>query len=432
MSGRSAYRVLIPIDDDAIAPSLLPLAAAVIGQRDGEIILLGVVTVPEGRNLSEGAAEAKVRRQTLADLKQHYRDVPIRVKPRIRVGHTPWREITTTLHHEEVDLLLVAWNGDPMARLMGAPLEVVLAETPCDIAIARGANWPAAKRILLPLRGGPYAELAVNLSLALAEGNQGAITLLNAAPPDRADNAAQAFLPLLRQLPRSRPIQVQGDVAASIISEAAAHDAVVMGASSRAGEPGPKPLGPLSAQIARDTTANLIMVKSPTAHAPIEDEADYHDRALSILTDKWFGENTFDADEFADLSQLVAIKQERGLTISVGLPALNEQETIGKVIRVIQRALMDKVPLLDEVVLIDSCSEDRTRDIARRLGVPVYIHQEILPQYGAQRGKGEALWKSLYVLKGDLVAWIDTDIVNIHPRFVYGILGPLLRHDTIQ
>ena len=64
---------------------------------------------------------------------------------------------------------------------------------------------------------------------------------------------------------------------------------------------------------------------------------------------------------------------------------------------------MDEVPLIDELVLIDSRSTDRTVEIARSLGVPVYVHQDILPQYGLQRGKGEALWKSLYVTRGDLV-----------------------------
>ena len=93
---------------------------------------------------------------------------------------------------------------------------------------------------------------------------------------------------------------------------------------------------------------------------------------------------------------------------------------------------MDKLPLLDEIVLIDSNSIDRTRDIARELGLPVYIHQELLPQLGARRGKGEALWKSLLVTRGDIVVWIDTDIVNIHPRFVYGVLGPMLIDPKIQ
>jgi glucosyl-3-phosphoglycerate synthase len=91
-----------------------------------------------------------------------------------------------------------------------------------------------------------------------------------------------------------------------------------------------------------------------------------------------------------------------------------------------------RVPLLDEVVLIDSNSTDHTRRIAEKLGVPVYIHQKILPDYGARKGKGEALWKSLFVTRGDIIVWIDTDIVNIHPRFVYGILGPLLTNPQVQ
>ena len=66
------------------------------------------------------------------------------------------------------------------------------------------------------------------------------------------------------------------------------------------------------------------------------------------------------------------------------------------------------------------------------MGVPVYIHQEILPEAGpALSGKGEALWKSLHVLKGDIIAWVDTDVTNMHPQFVYGLIGPLLREPRL-
>ena len=128
----------------------------------------------------------------------------------------------------------------------------------------------------------------------------------------------------------------------------------------------------------------------------------------------------------------MALKEKQGTTISLALPALNEEETVGKVITTIKKALMDDIPLLDEIVLIDSNSTDRTREIAEELGIPVYIHQQLLPELGARSGKGEALWKSLLVTKGDIIAWIDTDIVNIHPRFVYGIIGPLLLNRHIQ
>ncbi|MBI4926557.1 MAG: glucosyl-3-phosphoglycerate synthase [Anaerolineae bacterium] len=154
--------------------------------------------------------------------------------------------------------------------------------------------------------------------------------------------------------------------------------------------------------------------------------------AISILVDKWFAENTFHADEFGDLHQLMALKEQQGSSISLALPALNEEKTVGTVIRAIKKALMDDIPLLDEIVLIDSNSSDRTREIAADMGVPVYIHQELLPELGVRRGKGEALWKSLLVTKGDIIAWIDTDIVNIHPHFVYGIIGPLLLEQNIQ
>jgi glucosyl-3-phosphoglycerate synthase len=148
--------------------------------------------------------------------------------------------------------------------------------------------------------------------------------------------------------------------------------------------------------------------------------------------DKWFAENTFHAAEFADLKHLLALKEQQGLTISLALPALNEEATVGRVIKTVKRALLDEVPLLDEIVVIDSDSTDRTREIAAKLGVPVYVHQHLLPELGARPGKGEALWKSLFVTRGDIIAWIDTDIVNIYPRFVYGILGPLLFNPRIQ
>jgi glucosyl-3-phosphoglycerate synthase len=83
-------------------------------------------------------------------------------------------------------------------------------------------------------------------------------------------------------------------------------------------------------------------------------------------------------------------------------------------------------------VLIDSNSTDRTRQIAQKAGIPVYIHQDLLPAHGARSGKGEALWKSLFVTRGDIIIWIDTDIVNVHPRFVYGIIGPMLINPEVQ
>ena len=84
--------------------------------------------------------------------------------------------------------------------------------------------------------------------------------------------------------------------------------------------------------------------------------------------------------------------------------------------------LMEKFPLIDELVVVDSESDDDTRAIAESEGARVVCHSEILPRYGSYRGKGEALWKSLYATSGDLIAWCDTDVIDWHPRFLYGTL----------
>ncbi len=136
--------------------------------------------------------------------------------------------------------------------------------------------------------------------------------------------------------------------------------------------------------------------------------------------------NTFHHSDFSDLRRSVDEKERQGLTISLALPTLNEERTIGKEILVIKSELMDRFPLLDEIAVIDSGSTDRTMEIAARFGAHVMESSKILPEYGSYKGKGENLWKSLFMLRGDIIVWIDADIYNIHPKFVYGLLGALL------
>jgi glucosyl-3-phosphoglycerate synthase len=154
--------------------------------------------------------------------------------------------------------------------------------------------------------------------------------------------------------------------------------------------------------------------------------------AKSPSVDAWFAKNTFHADEFNDVEELVELKQAQGISISLGLPTLNEAETIGNVIDIIKASLFDNFPLLDEISVIDSDSTDCTVAIAESYGVAVINDYEVLPEWGANAGKGAALWKSLIELKGDIIVWVDTDIKNIHPRFVYGLVGPLLKYPHLK
>jgi len=150
------------------------------------------------------------------------------------------------------------------------------------------------------------------------------------------------------------------------------------------------------------------------------------------MANTWLEAHTFHHSAFKDIGRLVAQKEKRNLRISVCLPTLNEAQTIAKEILIIKSELMLRYPLVDEIVVVDSGSEDRTREVAEAYGARVFEASKILPRLEPFRGKGENLWKALYITKGDILVYLDADIKNIHHRFVYGLVGPLLMSDTIQ
>ncbi len=147
---------------------------------------------------------------------------------------------------------------------------------------------------------------------------------------------------------------------------------------------------------------------------------------------KWLKTNTFHHSDFHDVAALVKEKERQGLTISLCLPTLNEEKTVGKEVVILRSELMSRHRLLDEVAVIDSGSTDRTLEVAASFGADVYLASDILKDMGAKRGKGENLWKAIYQLKGDIIVYIDADIKNIRPRFVYGLLGPLIRRPEVR
>ncbi|MFF1376490.1 glucosyl-3-phosphoglycerate synthase [Streptomyces sp. NPDC058308] len=130
------------------------------------------------------------------------------------------------------------------------------------------------------------------------------------------------------------------------------------------------------------------------------------------------------ADRPLDL--LVAAKRASNTSVSVVLPALDEEGTVGEIVAEIRRALMEEVPLVDELVVIDSGSTDRTAEVASAAGAKVVHRDEILPRVAPVPGKGEVLWRSLLVTGGDVVAFVDADLREFSADFVSGIVGPLL------
>ncbi len=137
---------------------------------------------------------------------------------------------------------------------------------------------------------------------------------------------------------------------------------------------------------------------------------------------------TFHHAEYSDPAVLHALKQNQGLTVSLCIPTLNEEDTIGEVLHALRGPLVDDCPLLDEMTVIDSGSGDRTREVAAAAGASVRLASDILPACGPAKGKGENIWKATAALRGDILCFVDGDVRNMHPRFVLGPLGVLLAH----
>ncbi len=149
-----------------------------------------------------------------------------------------------------------------------------------------------------------------------------------------------------------------------------------------------------------------------------------------IDTWEWFGKRTFHYSQF-EPARLRAAKERLGLTVSVCLPTRDEAATVGTIVKALRKSLLERSRLIDEIVVMDAGSVDDTVAIALAEGAQVFREQDVLPEVGPGSGKGEALWKSLHACRGDVICWIDADIRNFHPRFVHGLLGPLLMDPAV-
>ncbi|WP_420639017.1 glucosyl-3-phosphoglycerate synthase [Candidatus Poriferisocius sp.] len=140
------------------------------------------------------------------------------------------------------------------------------------------------------------------------------------------------------------------------------------------------------------------------------------------------GRRSFSAADF-EAADLVDAKGST--TVSVCLPARNEEGTVGNIVAAVRAELMDAPGLVDELIVMDDHSTDRTAEVAKAAGATVVACSDVLTHLGNQPGKGETLWKSLYVSTGDIVVWCDSDVANFGPHFIVGLLGPLLTDPSV-
>jgi glucosyl-3-phosphoglycerate synthase len=150
---------------------------------------------------------------------------------------------------------------------------------------------------------------------------------------------------------------------------------------------------------------------------------------MNMTVWEWFEQRSFHHRDFRDLG-LSSNGAERPST-SLVFPARNVAGTIGTILTIVAD-LRTRTGLPDQVIVVDADSPDGTADIARAHGADVYSENELMPGYGPAQGKGDAMWRSLSVARGDIIMFADADTIDFRDHFVYGTLGPLLRDPAIQ
>lgn len=439
MSGK--YRILLPVSKSAATVPVLEIASSLLGAHGGEVLALGFVEVPQGRPMSYGTLNAYRQRRLIKRLIEADEARDMSVRSVVRVGRSAVPEIVRTAEEQDCDLVVLGWDILQGKQLLSGKLHDLVGKAERDIALVKPGRVRKNHNVLVAMRAGVHSTLALSIAGAICGHFDAKMSVLHI----NVEKSGTAFAGVSRVDEQAgdagEHITVgPGEIAGAIIERAEDFDFIIMGASMSGFDQ--SDIGDVPKQVAREAKSTVIIVRShrpdpvpvlePYHRVETIADAEQESERLSEFVDKWFAENTFESREFERVDQLVELKRKQNLTISLGLPTLNEEETIGEIITMMKSELMEAVPLLDEIVLIDSGSTDRTLEIAAAAGIPVYQHPEILSEHGSYRGKGEALWKSLYILRGDIIAWIDTDIKNIHPQFVYGVLGPILRHPQLQ
>lgn len=447
-------RIVLPLANPRTAADLVRIGAALL-QHGGSLTAMGIVEVPEGMPLSEGATRARQARRLLQRVLE-FGPPGVELRTVVRIGRRAAEGIVELAVEEEADLIIFGWGGKPGGKggaeaVFSPTIDEVVRDAPCNIAVVKQRGVKDIKRILTPVRGGPHAELALAYASALGRYFEASVDVMHVIPPDvtpvvrtQAERALNTFVKQHAGDP-ARPLLVEGyNVGGTIIKQADESQLVVMGAAAMTATDVAQSdgalFGVLPETVAQHARPTVIVVKTrePISSQTFEKRAEQAEtleaadraaqagRSIPARVERWFAESNYHHSEFSDLKRLLALKEKQGLTISAVLPTLNESATIGPIVRAARRELMEKVPLIDELLVIDSDSDDDTRSIAESEGARVAVHQQVLTRYGSYRGKGEALWKSLYETTGDLVVWSDTDIQDWHPRFIYGTLGPLL------
>lgn len=471
--GVSHQRILIPILNPNLAQDLVELAQIIVGLRSEQmreassrvqIVVLGVVEVPEDTPLSEGASLVKAYRTMLRYLPSE-NDARVEIRTEVRVAREVWQGIIEQVAEDESDLLLLHWKGftNTPSKVYGTTIDELMRNPPCDIALARFNNLPEPqKHILLPVRGGSYSALALRFASNLVRSWHADLTVLHSREANNnADNInsldeveSNLLQSLDGELPSgTRIVTVYGSSALRRIAvEAATHDMIVMGAGVLENEEGSNNL-PVDVQLAREINRPLLVVKT---RRPLEVFSPVLEVATPKITlteqvDRWFAENTFNYREFRTMSSLTLLKERNNLSVSLIFPVYGEPTmSLANVVRRARYALVHDCALADEIIVssdffvegstefkfwqrgFESNRDDEDEDNLVFVGLSSEYASHTGREGELVTGPAEALRAALSQARGDIIVWADPTIHSFEAKLVYGLVGPLLNNPTLQ
>ena len=265
-------RLLVPISNPQNAPHLMELAIVMARERQYEIELLSIITIPRGQVPAEAAVYVGDRRKLLHRLESLADGMPLSIHTQIQVAHDPAHSILNAIKDEHIDLLLMGWKGGTrtQGRVFGGIVDTVVRQAPCEVIVAKLSETPRFDRWLLPIAGGPNAQAALELLpplLSLSPDPQVRLCQVILAkdpkqvPPDVLKDAAAN---LRRQT--SARIVARADWGDSVpdvilrLSEEKHYDVIMLGAS-REGLLNQAIQGNIPEAIARHSPGTVLLVR---------------------------------------------------------------------------------------------------------------------------------------------------------------------------
>ncbi|MFD1633093.1 amino acid permease [Haloplanus ruber] len=239
-------RILVPVANPATVEQLMRTALDLAEERDAEIEVVSVATVPQQTPLSEGrqfvAEERAVIDQAIDFADEERSEVPVSGK--IRIGHDVSQAILNTIDQDDIDLVLMGWRSRPRRRdfVLGSNVDEVVTKSRCDVLVERvgpaadGESDGSVDSLLLPTAGGPHAKFATEIARAVARRNHAHIKVIYVRSDESdGDDAAQSILDStiaeLEALETTTEVVEGRDIADAIVEESADHDLTVIGAS---------------------------------------------------------------------------------------------------------------------------------------------------------------------------------------------------------